>query len=157
MEDTFSSFRFSTLTVRSFLSRTLRKEIGQSICSVGHVFYLIMPDRFANGDISNDTTANTLEGTDRNNSNGRHGGDIAGMISKLDYLQTLGVTTIWPTPLWESNHVKNTYHGYACTDFYNIDPRYGNNLLYKQFADECHKRGLKLVMDVVPNHCSRSQ
>lgn len=129
----------------------IRKGFDQS-----DVFYLIMPDRFANGDISNDTTANTLEGTDRNNSNGRHGGDIAGMISKLDYLQTLGVTTIWPTPLWESNHVKNTYHGYACTDFYNIDPRYGNNLLYKQFADECHKRGLKLVMDVVPNHCSIS-
>ena len=63
----------------------------------------------------------TIEAADRNNPNGRHGGDIAGIISKLDYLQQLGVTTIWPTPLWESNYVKNTYHGYACTDFYNID------------------------------------
>lgn len=120
------------------------------------VFYLIMPDRFANGDTSNDATPNTLESADRNNPNGRHGGDLAGVISKLDYLQNLGVTTIWPTPLWESNHAKNTYHGYACTDFYKIDPRYGDNPLYKQLAEECHKRGLKLVMDVVPNHCSIS-
>ena len=120
------------------------------------VLYLIMPDRFANGDKSNDTTSGTIEAADRNNPNGRHGGDIAGIISKLDYLQQLGVTTIWPTPLWESNHVKNTYHGYACTDFYNIDARYGNNELYRQLADECHKRGMKLVMDVVPNHCSVS-
>lgn len=70
------------------------------------VLYLIMPDRFANGDKSNDTTSGTIEAADRNNPNGRHGGDIAGIISKLDYLQQLGVTTIWPTPLWESNHVK---------------------------------------------------
>lgn len=129
----------------------MRKGFDQS-----DVFYLIMPDRFANGDSSNDTTSDMLEGADRNNPNGRHGGDIAGIIGKLDYLQELGVTTLWPTPMWESNHAKNTYHGYACTDFYNIDPRYGSNQLYKQLAEECHKRGLKLVMDVVPNHCSIS-
>lgn len=120
------------------------------------VFYLIMPDRFVNGNSSNDTQSSTIEAVDRTNPNGRHGGDIEGIISQLDYLQDLGITTIWPTPLWESNHVKNTYHGYACTDFYNIDPRYGNNALYKRLAEECHKRGLKLVMDVVPNHCSIS-
>ena len=120
------------------------------------VFYLLMPDRFANGNAGNDTSKQTVEAADRNNPNGRHGGDIAGIVSKLDYLKGLGVTTLWPTPLWESNHVKNTYHGYACTDFYSIDPRYGTNEEYRQLAVECHKRGLKLVMDVVPNHCSIS-
>lgn len=120
------------------------------------VIYLLMPDRFANGDVSNDAISEMKEKADRKNPNGRHGGDIAGIISKLDYLSELGVTAIWPTPLWESNHEKNSYHGYACTDFYNIDPRYGNNRMYKQLAKECHNRGLKMIMDMVPNHCSIS-
>lgn len=120
------------------------------------VIYLIMPDRFANGDETNDSVEGMEEQSNRNNPNGRHGGDIQGIISKLDYLKDLGVSTIWPTPLWESNHTKNSYHGYACTDYYKIDSRYGDNSLYKELASECHKRGIKLIMDVVPNHCSVS-
>lgn len=120
------------------------------------VVYLLMPDRFANGDATNDSTEDASEKANRENPNGRHGGDIAGMIERLGYLQQLGVTTIWPTPLWESNHTKNSYHGYACTDFYQIDSRYGTNSLYRKLAAACHQSGLKLIMDVVPNHCSIS-
>ena len=145
-----------TQTVTYELKERESKSVMRKGFDTSDVIYLLMPDRFANGDVSNDQVTSVWEQTDRNNPNGRHGGDIAGIISKLDYLQQLGVTTIWPTPMWESNHIKNTYHGYACTDFYRIDPRYGTNALYKKLADECHAHGLKLIMDVVPNHCSIS-
>jgi len=122
----------------------------------GDVIYLLMPDRFANGDVSNDSAPGMIEKADRNDPGGRHGGDIQGIIGHLDYLRDLGVTTLWSTPLWEANTPKNSYHGYASTDLYNIDPRYGSNDLYKRMVAECHKRGLKAIIDLVPNHCSVS-
>lgn len=117
------------------------------------LIYLIMSDRFANGDEKNDSTDDTAEKANRENANGRHGGDIQGIIDHLDYIKSLGATAIWNTPLLLDDEPRGSYHGYACSDYYHIDPRYGSNDLYKQFVTECHKRGIKVVMDVVTNHC----
>ncbi|MCG2792647.1 MAG: glycoside hydrolase family 13 protein [Weeksellaceae bacterium] len=116
------------------------------------VMYLVMPDRFANGNPENDNTPDTAEKSDRTQSGGRHGGDIAGIVKNLDYLSELGVTTLWNTPLLEDNEPSYSYHGYAQSDYYKIDPRYGTNNDYKNLADELHKRKMKLVMDYVTNH-----
>lgn len=115
-------------------------------------FYLIMPDRFVNGDPLNDDMPGMLEKSDRSNPNGRHGGDIKGIINSLDYLKKMGVTTVWSTPLCENNMPAYSYHGYAITDLYKIDPRFGTNELYKTLVDSAHKKGMKIVMDMVFNH-----
>ncbi len=117
------------------------------------LIYLIMPDRFANGDPKNDSIAGMQEqGIDRARMFSRHGGDLQGIIDHLDYLKDLGVTAIWLTPAIENDEPKASYHGYAVTDHYKIDPRYGSNELYKQFVTKCHQLGLKVVMDLVHNH-----
>ena len=116
------------------------------------VMYLVMPDRFANANPKNDNTPDTAEKSDRTKTGGRHGGDIAGIVKNLDYLSELGVTTLWNTPLLEDNEPSYSYHGYAQSDYYKIDPRYGTNEDYKNLADELHKRKMKLVMDYVTNH-----
>ncbi|MFP4024023.1 MAG: glycoside hydrolase family 13 protein [Thiohalospira sp.] len=117
------------------------------------VIYLLMPDRFANGDLTNDNIEELIEKTNRNNPDGRHGGDIQGIINHLDYLNNFGVTTLWINPLLENNQEKYTYHGYAITDFYNIDARFGNNAKYVELVEKAHQKGLKIIMDVVLNHC----
>lgn len=117
------------------------------------VIYLIMPDRFANGDPSNDSAEGVTEGPARDQLFGRHGGDIQGIIDHLDYIADLGATAIWNTPLLEDNVARQSYHGYACTDYYHIDPRFGSNELYRKLVEEAHARGLKMIMDVVTNHC----
>ncbi|QYJ68663.1 glycoside hydrolase family 13 protein [Flavobacterium litorale] len=114
--------------------------------------YLIMPDRFANGNPDNDSSNKVIEKANRNLPSGRHGGDIAGIIQHLDYLEELGVTALWSTPFCEDNDAKTSYHGYAQSDVYKIDPRYGTNEEYKQLAAEMKKRGMKLIMDYVTNH-----
>ncbi|MCX2679910.1 glycoside hydrolase family 13 protein [Galbibacter sp. EGI 63066] len=116
------------------------------------VIYLLMPDRFANGNPKNDSTKNTAEKADRENNGGRHGGDIEGIIQHLDYIEELGATAIWSTPLLEDNEPRYSYHGYAQSDYYKIDPRFGSNDDYKRLADELHKREMKLLMDYVTNH-----
>ncbi len=116
------------------------------------VMYLIMPDRFANGDPKNDSHPETVEKADRSNPGGRHGGDIQGVIDHLDYLKDLGATALWSTPLLEDNEPVYSYHTYAQSDFYKIDPRYGTNDDYKRLASEMHKLDLKLIMDYVTNH-----
>ena len=118
--------------------------------------YLIMPDRFANGDTSNDSTDDTVEKVDRSRAGRRHGGDIQGIIDHLDYIADLGATAIWSTPLLLDNENGASYHGYSCSDYYRIDPRYGSNELFKSYVEECHKRDLKVIMDIVPNHSSTS-
>ena len=118
--------------------------------------YLIMPDRFANGNPENDNTPNTVEKADRRNPGRRHGGDIQGIINHLDYIADLGATAIWSTPMLLDNENGASYHGYSCSDYYMIDPRFGSNELFKEYVDECHKRGLKVIMDIVPNHSSTS-
>ena len=118
--------------------------------------YLIMPDRFANGNPANDSTDDTAEKADRSKPGRRHGGDLEGMIAHLDYIADLGATAIWSTPLLLDNENGASYHGYSCSDYYLIDPRYGTNELFKTYVEECHKRGLKVIMDIVPNHSSTS-
>lgn len=117
------------------------------------MIYLIMPDRFANGDPSNDSTSDTAEKADRSGYFGRHGGDIQGIIDHLDYIEDLGATAIWCTPLLEDNEPDGSYHGYACSDYYHIDPRFGSNELYREMVAKAHEKGLKVVMDIVTNHC----
>ena len=117
------------------------------------VIYLIMPDRFANGDPSNDNTDNTAEKANPDEWFGRHGGDIRGIIDHLDAIKALGATAIWCTPLLLDNEPTQSYHGYACADYYHIDPRYGSNDLYRDLVIAAHDKGLKMIMDIVPNHC----
>ncbi|MCX6284379.1 MAG: glycoside hydrolase family 13 protein, partial [Bacteroidetes bacterium] len=117
------------------------------------VIYLIMPDRFANGDTSNDNIAGMKERVDRSKPDSRHGGDIKGIVNHLDYLQELGVTALWMTPLVENNQPIYSYHGYSATDFYKVDPRFGTNEDYVQLSEALHKRGMKLIIDEVFNHC----
>lgn len=114
--------------------------------------YLIMSDRFANGDPNNDTQISTTEKANRNFDGGRHGGDIQGIINNLDYIHELGATALWCTPLLEDNEKVYSYHGYACSDYYKIDPRFGINEDMKTLSSELHKRGMKHIMDYVTNH-----
>lgn len=115
--------------------------------------YLIMPDRFANGDTSNDVVPGMRQTTlERDSMYYRHGGDLQGIIDRLDYLQDLGVTAVWLNPVLTNDMEEASYHGYAATEFYEIDPRLGTNALYKKLGDELHKRGMKLVKDLVHNH-----
>ena len=115
--------------------------------------YLLMPDRFANGDPSNDSYNDMSQrGIDRSKMYFRHGGDIQGMINHLDYLQELGVTTVWANPLDENNQPYESYHGYAITDHYQIDKRFGTNELFKTFVDKTHEKGMKVMKDIIFNH-----
>lgn len=116
------------------------------------LIYLLMPDRFAQGELPSGLPAIAGE-VDRAEPFARHGGNLQGMIDHLDYLQDLGVTAIWSTPLTEDKEEGGSYHGYAASDFYNIDPRFGNNELYAKYVVEAHKKGIKVVQDLVPNHC----
>ena len=117
------------------------------------VIYLITPDRFANGDVSNDVVTGMREKKiDRKNDYGRHGGDIRGIIDHLDYIAEMGYTAIWPTPLLENDMPESSYHGYAITDYFKVDPRFGTLAEYKELAGKATQRGLKLIFDGVANH-----
>ena len=136
------------------------------------MIYLIMPDRFASATPANDKgwpggqyvdgslvpwyVPKTPDMVDRKDPVARHGGDIQGMIDHLDYIADLGATAIWCTPLLLDNQPSESYHGYACADYYHIDPRFGDNALYKEFVNQAHKRGIKVIMDIVTNHCGTS-
>lgn len=118
------------------------------------VLYLIMPDRFANGDFSNDVISGMLETkANRDDPFARHGGDLKGITSHLDYLQDLGVTAIWLNPIQENDMEAGSYHGYAITDHYLVDRRLGSNDDFFQLTEEAHARGMKVVMDMIFNHC----
>lgn len=116
------------------------------------VMYLIMPDRFANGNPSNDSQKNLTDKANRNEPSGRHGGDLRGIINNLDYLQNLGATALWLTPANEDNEKSTSYHGYAQTDLYQIDGRYGTNEEYLELSRALQKRGMMLIQDYVTNH-----
>lgn len=118
--------------------------------------YQVMPDRFANGTPANDSTKDTLEKANRSNGSGRHGGDIQGIIDRLDYIQGMGFTQLWPTPLVENDMPAYSYHGYAATDHYRIDPRYGSNEDFRRLSIEAKKRGIGLIQDVVLSHIGSS-
>ena len=114
--------------------------------------YLITPDRFRNGDPSNDQVKGMLEGPNREFIGGRHGGDLAGIIESLDYFEKMGISSLWLNPVLENNMETYSYHGYAMTDLYNVDPRYGTNEQYKELADKAKERGIGIIMDQVANH-----
>lgn len=117
------------------------------------VLYLIMPDRFANGNPSNDAFSQMRENSvNRNEPFARHGGDFKGIMDHLDYISDLGVTTIWLNPVQE-NDMPGSYHGYAITDYYNADRRFGSNEEFIELVDKAHGKGLKMVMDMIFNHC----
>ena len=124
--------------------------------SSADVVYLIMSDRFVDGDESNNSTKDTREKADKSNPNGRFGGDIQGIINSLDHIAKLGCTAIWPTPMLGDDEEAWSYHGYACSDYYHIDPRFGSNALYAQMVQAAHDKGIKVLMDMVPNHCGAS-
>ncbi|MDG1804502.1 glycoside hydrolase family 13 protein [Flavicella sp.] len=116
--------------------------------------YLITPDRFANGNVSNDIVAGLKEEKiDRKDNYARHGGDILGIIEHLDYIENMGFTAVWPSPLLTNNMHKQSYHGYAMTDFYEVDPRFGDMESYRLLSEKMEDKGLKLIMDQVLNHC----
>jgi neopullulanase len=115
--------------------------------------YLITPDRFANGNPENDNVRGYPDKANRSKPHSRHGGDIKGIMDHLDYIEKLGFTAIWVTPLLENNMHSYSYHGYSITDFYKVDPRFGSNEDYFDLARKCHKSGMKLIMDMVLNHC----
>ena len=114
--------------------------------------YLITPDRFRNGDASNDQVKGMLEGPNREFIGGRHGGDLAGIIESLDYFEKMGISSLWLNPVLENNMETYSYHGYAMTDLYNVDPRYGTNEQYKELADKAKEKGIGIIMDQVANH-----
>ena len=122
------------------------------------VLYLIMPDRFADGDTENNTLKdmNFPVEVDRNDPNARHGGDLKGIEKNLDYIESLGVTAIWLNPVLENDMPGGAYHGYATTDYYRVDPRFGTNEEYRALIAESHKRGIKVVMDMIFNHSGSS-
>jgi len=117
------------------------------------VICLITPDRFANGDPDNDEFSHLPDRLDRRSPMGRHGGDIQGIIDHLDYLDGMGYTALWINPLTENNMPRASYHGYATTDYYRIDPRFGTMEDYLKLSAMMQKRGMKLIMDQVMNHC----
>ncbi len=130
-----------------------RNTQGRSKLSQADFMYLIMPDRFANGDPTNDTVAGMAQtGTNRNKIFFRHGGDLAGVAQHLDYLQDLGVTALWLNPVLENDQPYESYHGYAITDHYRIDRRFGSNEAYRRLVEAAHQRGIKVIMDVIFNH-----
>ncbi len=117
------------------------------------LMYMIMPDRFANGDSSNDSFDDMLQsGIDRSKMYFRHGGDLQGVVDHLDYLVDLGVSALWMTPILENDQPYASYHGYAITDLYEIDRRFGSNSDYVALSSRCQSRGIKLVKDLVFNH-----
>ena len=136
-------------TIQPYELRPRNTKPGALGFSSADVLYLITPDRFANGDPSNDN----LEGAtvNRERPGSRHGGDLRGIINNYDYLKDLGITTIWLNPVQKND--RNTYHGYAITDFYDVDPRYGTTGEYIEMIDNAHNRGMKVVMDMIFNHC----
>ena len=118
------------------------------------VLYLIMPDRFANGNPDNDIVPGMLENkVDRKEQYGRHGGDLKGIEDHLDYLEDLGVTAIWLNPTQENDMPEGSYHGYAITDYFQVDRRYGTNEDFLRMVNKAHEKGLKVVMDMIFNHC----
>ena len=136
------------------LKERIRKGTDIEGFTSSDVLYLIMPDRFANGNPDNDVIPGMLENkVDRNEQFGRHGGDFKGISEHLDYISDLGVTAIWLNPTQENDMKDGSYHGYAITDYYQIDRRFGTNEEFCNLVNEAHGKGLKVVMDMIFNHC----
>ncbi len=134
--------------------RARRQQRGAQGFSAADVLYMVMPDRFSDGDPKNNnsSTLRNAVGADRTNPNTRHGGDLRGLINHADYIDSLGMTTLWVAPVLENDMRGGSYHGYATTDYYRVDPRFGSNAEYVELIDTLHNRGIKTVMDMIFNH-----
>jgi glycosidase len=140
----------------------LKKRVSDHLKNQGFnstdVIYLLMPDRFANGNPDNDSYDDMLEKANRQSPNGRHGGDIKGILDHLDYIKAAGMTAVWTTPVLENDmpvyeaNDAGAYHGYAATDLYAIDKRFGTNEEFRSFVQTCHDKDLKVIMDMIHNH-----
>lgn len=154
MELTFSRGKKSLKLPYQLRKRERTNEVRPFDAS--DVLYLIMPDRFADGNPDNNSDRQPgltqQAAVDRNDPNARHGGDIKGMRDHLDYIDSLGVTAVWVNPVLTNDMPGGAYHGYATTDYYNIDPRFGSNKEWNDFVADCHSRGIKVVMDMIFNH-----
>ncbi|MEO0366994.1 MAG: alpha-amylase family glycosyl hydrolase [Pseudomonadota bacterium] len=127
------------------------REAGDGFSSED-VIYLVTPDRFVNGDPANDTVAGYDDTLNRDENYGRHGGDLQGVIDRLDYIHEMGFTQLWLNPVLENAQPQWSYHGYAITDHYRVDPRFGDNALYQTLANSARERGMGLIIDIVLNH-----
>ena len=139
---------------REYELKARRAQRGAKGFSSADVLYMVMPDRFSDGDPSNNNSSSLRNpvGADRSNPNRRHGGDIRGLINHADYIDSLGMTTLWVAPVLENDMRGGSYHGYATTDYYRVDPRFGTNAEYAELIDTLHNRGIKTVMDMIFNH-----
>lgn len=141
-------------TVDYSLRRRTRTPGAQGF-DASDVLYMVMPDRFADGDPTNNSGKNSLRfpvGDTRDDLNRRHGGDLRGVLNHIDYLDSLGVTALWLNPVLENDMPDGSYHGYSTTDYYRVDPRFGSNADYVELIDSLHSRGIKTVMDMIFNH-----
>lgn len=140
----------------SYTYRLLERDAGSS-GRIGFnnsdVICLITPDRFANGNPQNDNMPGYADQANRADKSGRHGGDLKGIADHLDYIADMGFTAVWLNPVLENNMARTSYHGYATTDFYKVDPRFGTNEEYRLLGMMMKERGIKLIMDMIANHC----
>jgi glycosidase len=146
--------RFGSVSVPYTLSPLRAVSEQPKGFTTADVMYLIMPDRFADGDLANDRVAGFRDPDDRSSLRAYHGGDLRGIQEHLDYLRQMGVTTIWTTPLYDNSAAQSgqTYHGYSATDLYAVDPHFGTMADYRGLVQAAHARGMKVVLDTVPNH-----
>ncbi len=152
VELTFSSPSREALSVHYPLTSRLAGSAQRNGFGPADVMYLITPDRFANGDHENDNVDGMPDQLNREAPYGRHGGDLQGIIDRLDYLADLGVTQLWLNPILSNDMPQHSYHGYAQTDLYRVDARLGNNALYRQLVDAAKQRGIGVIQDIVLNH-----
>jgi len=150
---TFSEGKKKNSVKYDLLAR--REQKGAQGFDASDVLYMVMPDRFADGNPANNTDKSLRfpVGADRTDLNVRHGGDLKGIADHIDYIDSLGVTAIWFNPVLENDMPGGSYHGYATTDYYRVDPRFGTNAEYAALIDTLHGRGIKTVMDMIFNHC----
>ncbi|WP_202266030.1 MULTISPECIES: glycoside hydrolase family 13 protein [unclassified Alteromonas] len=149
------TFTDSDGTVREKSYSLLKRKAGSAQrqgFSPKDAIYLIAPDRFANGDPSNDNVEGYKDTVDRAEKGGRHGGDIKGIIDNLDYVKEMGFTQIWTMPLLENAMDNYSYHGYSTTDYYQVDPRFGSNQDYVELSEKASEAGIGIIMDMVLNH-----
>ena len=148
----FSTNKKTAFTQKYSLKTRIENSRNRKSFDASDLIYLVIPDRFANGNTNNDSTAATTEKANRNIPGSRHGGDIQGIINHLDYINQLGATAIWSLPMCEDNDATYSYHGYGQSDVYKVDSRFGTNDDYLKLSEELHKRKMKNIMDYVTNH-----
>ena len=148
-------FKYQGKTIKFYYELKDRKQGAAQAggFDASDVIYLITPDRFANGNPDNDEVKGMKEGLNREFHGGRHGGDLRGIIDHLPYIKDMGFSAIWLNPILENNMEKWSYHGYSTTDFYTVDPRYGSMEEYHELCDRAHEMGLKVIADMIENHC----